>query len=93
MTAISFGIIMFAYMIPIYVVPVALGVSKASNCTTDFGCANTTFSKCGGFSSEGDSSSSIDAWTRGMEGMLCMIGLKSGANVNIFAGQITLNKV
>lgn len=92
MTAISFGIIMFAYMIPVYVVPVALGISEVASCT-DYGCANAAFTRCGGFSSEGDSSNVMDSWIKGMEGMLCMIGLNTGASVNIFAGQITLNKV
>lgn len=93
MTAISLGIIMFAYMIPVYVVPVALGVSQAANCT-DYGCANSAFTKCGGFSSSEGSSSNFDSWTRGMKGMLCMIGLDTGASVNVFAGQqiIILNK-
>jgi Na+/H+ antiporter NhaC len=92
MTTISMCIIMFAYVIPIFVVPVALGVSGAASCT-DYGCANTTFTKCGGFSSEGDSSNFAGMWTRGMEGMLCMIGFDTGASVNAFSGQITLNKV
>lgn len=92
MTVISMGIIMFAYMIPIYVVPVALGVSDAAGCT-DYGCANSTFSKCGGFSSEGDSSNFAGSWAKGMKGMLCMMGLDMGASVIAPAGQITLNKV
>lgn len=91
MTAISMGIIMFAYVIPVFVVPVALGVSETASCT-DYGCANAMFSKCGGFSEE-ESSSAIDTWTRGMQGMMCMIGIDTGASVNSFAGQITLNKV
>src|SRR5687767_8984601 len=66
MTAISMGIIMFAYMIPVFVVPVALGVSEAASCT-DYGCANAMFTKCGGFSAEGDSSDFMDSWARGME--------------------------
>jgi hypothetical protein len=92
MTAISLGIIVFAYMIPVYVVPVALGVSQVAGCT-DYGCANSTFSKCGGFSSSEGGSNFMESWTRGMQGMLCMIGLDTGASVNAFAVQITLNKV
>ncbi|HEY3094912.1 MAG TPA: hypothetical protein VGJ42_04040 [Nitrososphaera sp.] len=93
MTAISLGILVFAYMIPVYVVPVALGLSHVAGCT-DYGCANSTFSKCGGFSSsEGDSTSFIGSWTRGMRGMLCMIGLDTSASLNASAVQITLNKV
>lgn len=92
MTSISLGIIIFAFMIPVYVVPVALRVSEVAGCT-DYGCANSTFSRCGGFSTEGNSSDFIDSWKRGMIGMLCMIGLDTGASVNVFAVQITLNKV
>lgn len=92
MTAISLGIVMFAYMIPVYIVPVALGVSKVASCT-DYGCANSTFSKCGGFSSSEGDSNFMGSWTRGMQGMLCMFGLNTGASVNAFAGQITLNKM
>jgi hypothetical protein len=94
MTAISLGIIIFVYMIPVYVIPVALGVSGAASCT-DYGCANSTFSKCGGYSSssQAGSENSMDIWTKGMAGMLCMIGIKTSASVNIFADQITLNKV
>ena len=92
MAAVSLGIIMFAYMIPIYVVPVALGVSGVVNCT-DYGCANSTFGRCGGFSSDGDSPDFMSSWTRGMKGMLCMIGVDGGASTDVFALQITLNKV
>jgi Na+/H+ antiporter NhaC len=92
MITISMCIIMFAYVIPIFVVPVALGVSGAANCT-DYGCANAAFTNCGGFSSEGNPSSMMDSWTRGMKGMMCMIGLDTGASVKAPAGQITLNKV
>ena len=92
MTAVSMGIIMFAYVIPIFVVPVALRVSEAASCT-DYGCANAMFTKCGGFSSEGDSSNFMNSWTKGMQGMMCMMGLDAGTSVNASAGQITLNKV
>lgn len=91
MTAISMGIIIFAYVLPIFVVPVALGVSNAASCT-DYGCANATFVKCGGFASE-EHSSFVDTWTKGMQGMMCMIGLDTGISANAFSGQITLNKV
>jgi len=60
MTVISLGIIMVAYTIPVFVVPVALGVSGAVSCT-DYGCANGMFSE-GVFSSEDDSSDFM--WTR-----------------------------
>ena len=92
MTSISLGIIIFAFMIPVYVVPVALRVSNVAGCM-DYGCANSTFSKCGGFSTEGSSANFMDSWTRGMKGMLCMVGLETGASVNVSAVYITLNKV
>ena len=93
MTAISLGVIMFAYMIPVYVVPVAIGVSDVAGCT-DYGCANSTFSKCGGFSTpeKGESPNFMSSWTRGMEGMMCMVGIDKGSSLNAFTGQIILNK-
>lgn len=91
MTAISLGIIMCAFLIPVYVVPAALAISEVAGCT-DPGCANAAFSKCGGFSASEDSSNFMSSWTKGMEGMMCMIGIDVGGSVNAFT-QITLNKV
>ena len=91
MTAISLGIIIFAFMIPVFVVPVALGVSDAASCT-DYGCANAMFSKCGGFSTQDNSSDFAGSWTKGMEGMMCMLGFDTGASSNTPADQIILNK-
>lgn len=90
MTAISLGIIIFAFLIPVYVVPAALAVSEATNCT-DYGCANAAFSKCGGFSASEEGSNFMSSWTRGMKGMMCMMGIDMGSSVNAFS-QITLNK-
>ena len=87
MTAVSLGIIIVAFMVPVFVVPVALGVSEAASCT-DYGCANAMFTGCGGFA-QGDSTDFMGSWTRGMEGMLCMIGLDTGVSLNAF----TINKV
>jgi hypothetical protein len=92
MTAVSLGIIMFAYMVPIVIIPVALKVSDSGSCT-DYDCANSRFSKCGGFAAESESSNFGDSWTNGMHGMMCLMGLDTGSSVNVFAGQITLNKV
>ena len=92
MSAISVGIIMFAYMVPVYVVPVALRVSDAAGCM-DYGCANTTFSKCGGFSTDASASNFGDSWTNGMKGMMCMLGFDMGTSTNASTPQITLNKV
>lgn len=91
MTAISLGIFIFAFMIPVFVVPMALGVSEAASCT-DYGCANAMFTKCGGFSTEDSSSDFVGSWTKGMEGMMCMLGFDKGASSNTSADQIILNK-
>jgi len=79
MVSISF-VIMFAYLIPVLVVPAALGISGASKCT-DVACAGTAFSKCGGYSTDGDSA---ELWTKGVHGMLCMFGLEKAASVNVY---------
>jgi hypothetical protein len=92
MTAISLSIIIFAFIIPVYVIPVALAISEAASCT-DYGCANAAFSKCGGFSSEQDSSDFMSSWTEGMEGMMCMMGIDTKSSDNTSGRQITLNKV
>lgn len=92
MTAISLGIIMFAFLIPVHVVPAALAISEVARCT-DYGCANVAFSKCGGFFSKQDSSDFMRSWTKGMEGMMCMMGIDTGSSDNTSARQITLNKV
>ena len=83
MTSISFGIIMFAYFIPIYVVPVVLDVSSASNCI-DSSCASSTFNKCGGYTTENSDGDSFAFWKKGMHGMLCMIGIEKGASANVY---------
>ena len=50
------------------------------------------FSKCGGFSTEDNSSDFMGSWTKGMEGMMCMLGFDTGASSDTSTGQITLNK-
>ena len=74
---------MFAYLIPVLVVPLALGVSGASRCT-NYGCASSTFNKCGGYSTSESDSNSAELWTKGMHGMLCMMGLEKAASVNVY---------
>jgi hypothetical protein len=91
MSAISVGLIIFAYIIPIFVVPVAIAASGRAGCT-DYDCAGATFAKCGGYSNK-ESSDLVDSWTSGMEGMMCLMGIEKGTSVNAFTGQITLNKV
>lgn len=93
MTAISLGIIIFAFIMPVYVVPTALAISEVASCT-DYSCANTAFSKCGGFSSsDPDSSDFMSTWKKGMEGMMCMMGINTGSSTDAFNDRITLNKV
>lgn len=93
MTAISLGIIMFAFIMPVYVVPAALAISEVASCT-DYSCANAAFSKCGGFSSSDQNSSDfMSSWKKGMEGMMCMMGIDTGSSTDTSKGRITLNKV
>ena len=61
----------------------ALGVSGASRCT-NYGCASSTFNKCGGYSTSESDSNSAELWTKGMHGMLCMMGLEKAASVNVY---------
>jgi hypothetical protein len=75
MMAVSSGIIAFAFLLPIVIIPAYLGVSDASNCAVSSGCAGDTFDKCGAYQSSGDSTSFTDSLDRGMKGMLCMMGL------------------
>jgi hypothetical protein len=89
MTALSLGIVMSAYMVPVYVVPAAINMSQVTSCTS-YGCANATFTKCGGFSTNEQDSNFVSSWTRGMEGMMCMMGIDTGSPSD---KQITLNKV
>jgi hypothetical protein len=96
-TAVSLGIISMSFLIPIFIVPAAIGVSSASSCAIATDCAQDTYSKCGAYQS-GQSSSFGDSLDRGMKGMLCMIGLDSGKPQAILWAQteteaITLNKI
>jgi hypothetical protein len=92
MTAISLSIVMSAYVIPVYVVPAAIAMSQLTSCTS-YGCANTVFTRCGGFSTSEQESDFMSSWTKGMEGMMCMMGIGDGSPGNASGAQITLNKV
>lgn len=96
-TAVSLGIISMSFLIPIFIVPAAIGISSASNCAIATDCAQDTYSKCGAYQS-GESDSFGDSLDRGMKGLLCMMGLDSGKPQFILwaeAGSrsVTLNKI
>ena len=98
MTAVSLGIIVLSFLIPIVIIPAVLGVSSASDCAISSGCAQDTYSKCGAYQSSAGSTSFTDSLGRGMKGMLCMMGLGGGeAKFIIWAGSnsldVTLNKI
>ena len=94
MTAVSVGVITFAFLLPIVVIPAVFNVNKASNCL-DYSCANDAFHRCGVYQSNA-ASSFADTWTSGMRGMVCMLGFDSGSKATAnFVSQeyIILNKV
>ncbi len=98
MMAVSLGIIAFSFLLPLVIIPAYLGVSSASDCAISTGCSQDTFSKCGAYSSTGESTSFIDSMSRGMRGMLCMMGLDSGTAEFIIDDEngslaATLNKI
>lgn len=98
MVAVSLGIIVFSFMIPIVIIPAYLGVSGAGNCALSSGCAGSTFDKCGAYQSSGESTTLLDSLDRGMKGMLCMMGLDGGSAKAIMWSEwstvpITLNKI
>lgn len=78
MMAVSLGIIIFSFLLPIVIIPAYLNLSAASGCATSTGCAEDRYSKCGAYQSSGDSSSFFDSVGRGMKGMLCIMGLDNG---------------
>ena len=98
MSAVSLGIIVMSFVIPIYLVPAYIGVSNASSCAISTGCAGDTFGKCGAYQASGESTSFSDSLDKGMKGMLCMMGLDSGEANAILGGMAesqaaTLNKI
>jgi hypothetical protein len=87
MVAVSLGIITFSYLLPVVIVPMYIKMSYAGSCT-NYGCQQDTFSRCGGYqTSGGDSTGFIDSMSRGMKGMLCMLGLDNGPKVSLVAGR------
>jgi hypothetical protein len=92
MASISIGIVAFAFLLPVVIIPATLSMMNAGSCT-DYGCAQSTFSKCGVYQSSGDSNL-LDSMKKGMQGMMCMMGLDDGGTkVSVSASPITLNKV
>lgn len=88
MVAVSLGIIVFSFMIPIVIIPAYLGMTGAGNCALSSGCAGSTFDKCGAYQSSEDSTSLLDSLDRGMRGMLCMMGLDDGNAKAIMWGRM-----
>ena len=92
MATITIGIVAFAFLLPTVIIPVTLSMMQTGSCT-DYDCAQSVFNKCGAYQSSGDSNL-LDSMTRGMQGMLCMMGLDDGGTkVSVSASPITLNKV
>lgn len=90
MTALSLGIVTSSYVIPVYVVPAAINMSQLTSCTSQ-GCANAAFTKCGGFSTNEQESDFMSSWTKGMEGMMCMMGIGDGSPASAAVKQISLD--
>ncbi|HEX2013629.1 MAG TPA: hypothetical protein VLA68_00235 [Nitrososphaera sp.] len=98
MMAVSLGIIVFSFLLPIVIIPAYFNLSNASGCAGSTGCAQDTYSRCGAYQASGNSSSFIDSMERGAKGMLCMLGLdksesKFVAPFAVKEAPITLNKV
>ncbi len=92
MAAITLGIVAFAFLLPIVIMPVALSLMRAGNCT-DYGCAQSLYSKCGAYQTSGDSANLLDSMVRGIQGMACMMGMDDGTKTSAAANPVTLNKV
>lgn len=97
MAAISLGIVTIAFLVPAVIIPTYSGVAQASDCAVSPNCAKDTFSRCGAYQSNGEPSFG-DSLSRGLKGMICMLGLDdrpkfSYAITNkITLHHITLNK-
>ena len=92
MATLTIGIVAFAFLLPTVIIPVTLSMMQSGSCT-DYGCAQSVFSKCSVGQSAGDSKL-LDSMTRGMQGLLCMMGLDDGGTkVSVSANPVTLNKV
>ncbi|MGH9992900.1 MAG: hypothetical protein ACREAZ_09700 [Nitrososphaera sp.] len=98
MLAVSMGIITFSFLLPLVIIPAYLDISNASSCATSIGCSQDSYSRCGAYESSGDSGSFTDSISRGMKGMLCLMGFDNGdakitSPLVSRSGHITLNKV
>jgi len=91
MTAITLGIVAFAFLIPIVIMPVAMSLLRTGSCT-DYGCTQSLYSKCGVYQTSGDSANVFDSMVRGIKGMACIMGIDSGAKTST-TSPVTLNKV
>jgi hypothetical protein len=91
MAAVTSGIVAFAFLLPTVIMPVTFSMLHTGNCT-DYGCAQSIFTKCGAYQSSGDSNF-LDSMTKSMQGMMCMMGIDDGTKMSTSARPITLNKV
>lgn len=91
MAAVTIGIVTFAFLLPTVIMPVTFSLLRTGSCT-DYGCAQSTFTKCGAYQSSGDSNF-LDSMTKSMQGMMCIMGIDGGTKVSASASPITLNKV
>jgi hypothetical protein len=81
MAAVSLGIVSFAYILPVVIVPMYISVSQSA--CTGYDCAQNAYARCSVYqTSEG--SGFLDSMSGGMNGMLCMMGLDGGAKAVIY---------
>jgi len=92
MAAIALGIVTIAFLLPTVIIPVSLSLMHAGSCT-DYGCAQSMFDKCNAYQTSGNSTDLLDSMSRGMQGMMCIMGIDSGAKPSAHFSPITLNKV
>lgn len=75
-TTVSFGILMFSFLIPAVIIPTYMQITEAGSCT-DYGCAQDMFTRCNSVMAGSDDF--VGTWTKGMEGMFCMMGVGGSA--------------
>jgi hypothetical protein len=91
MAAVTIGIVAFAFLLPTVIMPVTFSILRTGSCT-NYDCAQSTFSKCGGYEASSDSNF-VDSMTKSMQGMLCIMGIDGETKVSFPNSSITLNKV
>lgn len=82
MMAVTISIIALSYLLPAVIIPMTRNMSQAGACM-DYGCAQQIFTRCGSYQgpAAGEGSTTfIDSMTKGMQGMLCMMGIGNSNN-------------